>query len=84
MFEFIRIAQIVFQLMPVVIIAIKAVEDAIPGEGKGEAKLAVIRETLEGIYNTTTDTGIAFASVWKVMENQIKILVQAFNREGWE
>lgn len=37
----------VFKLIPVIIELIKAIEQAIPGESKGEAKLVAVREILE-------------------------------------
>ena len=37
------------QLLPAVIAAIKAIEEAIPGSGQGEAKLAAVRGIIEAV-----------------------------------
>lgn len=60
------------KLLPVLIEIIKTVEAAIPGEGKGEAKLVMVRQILE-----VTDNSIA--QLWPALEKVIAILVQAFN-----
>jgi hypothetical protein len=55
--------------------AIKAIEEAIPGSGQGEAKLAAIRAIMEaangqiGIY-------------WPLIQTTIGVLVGLFNKTG--
>lgn len=60
------------KLLPVLIEIIKTVEAAIPGEGKGEAKLAMVRQILEVTDNSITQ-------LWPTLEKVIAVLVQAFN-----
>lgn len=67
----------VLQLIPAVITAIKAIEDAIPGNGLGEQKLAAIRNILESA-DATID------AVWPTIEKTIKILVGLFNITIWK
>ena len=65
----------IFQLLPAIIVAMKAIEDAIPGSGKGEEKLAALRQMLEAI-----DGGIA--KLWPQIQPVIGVLVNLFNSTG--
>ena len=68
-------ATTLLQLLPAIITAIKAIEEAIPGKGQGEAKLAAIREILESINGQV-------ASMWPFIEKAIAVLVSLFNKTG--
>lgn len=65
----------VLQLLPSIITAIRAIEDAIPGKGKGEMKLAAIREILEAASGQ-------MALFWPLIEKAIGVLVSLFNTTG--
>jgi hypothetical protein len=65
----------VLQLTAALIAAIKAIEEAIPGEGKGELKLRAIREIIEGVYGKAD-------AIWPAIEKTIGILVSLFNAAG--
>lgn len=65
----------IFQLIPSLIVAMKAVEEAIPGNGAGEQKLALIRGILE-----TADGAVA--GLWPKIKPVIDMLVAAFNSAG--
>jgi hypothetical protein len=65
----------IFQLLPSIIAAIKAIEEAIPGKGLGEPKLAAIREILEVTSNQAS-------ALWPIIEKAIGILVGLFNKTG--
>ena len=65
----------ILQLLPSIITAIKAIEDAIPGKGQGEAKLAAIREILESVSGQVS-------SLWPFIEKAISVLVGLFNKTG--
>ena len=73
--NWITIATTVLQLLPAIITAIKAIEEAIPGQGRGEDKLAAIRGILEGV-NANVDT------YWPALEKAIGVIVGLFNRTG--
>lgn len=62
----------IVQLLPMLIELIKSVEAAIPGQGKGEQKLVMIRQILE----VTDDT---VAQLWPTLEKVIAVLVKTFN-----
>ena len=68
-------AIILLQLLPAIITAIKAIEDAIPGKGQGEAKLAAIREILESVSGQVS-------TLWPFIEKAISVLVSLFNKTG--
>ena len=63
------------QLLPAIITAIKAIEEAIPGKGQGEAKLAAIREILESVSGQVL-------TLWPFIEKAIGVLVALFNKTG--
>jgi hypothetical protein len=65
----------VLQLIPAIIAAIKAIEEAMPGEGKGEMKLRAIREIIEASYDKAS-------AIWPAVEKTIAILVGLFNAAG--
>jgi hypothetical protein len=81
--KWLRIARAILLLIPAVITAIKALEDAIPGEGKGEKRLAAIREILQKIYDASDDAIVSFEDIWPAMQVTISTLVTAFNSVGW-
>ncbi len=66
---------IVFQLIPAIIQALKAIEEAIPGSGQGEAKLAAVRQMLEAV-----DGGVA--KLWPQISGVVASLVTLFNSTG--
>jgi hypothetical protein len=78
--KFLEIARLILSLLPVLIQAIRAAEEAIPGEGKGEAKLAMIRGILEAAYSTATDALGTFDQLWPALQSTISAVVQAFNK----
>jgi len=65
----------ILQLVPALIAAIKAIEEAIPGQGQGEQKLAAIREITETVYTEGS-------SLWPSISKVISILVGVFNKTG--
>lgn len=80
--NFIARAKLFLGIIPVLIGCLKAVEDAIPGAGKGEQKLAMIREALEAAYEAADDAAEGFDSIWPVMAKWIAKQVARFNELG--
>jgi len=72
--------RLVASLLPAVIEIMKAVEEAIPGQGKGEQKLAAVRGILETVYIKVN--GADFEQVWTVLEKVISVIVNTFNKTG--
>jgi hypothetical protein len=65
----------VLSLLPAIIEAIKAIEDAIPGQGRGEQKLIVIRGIIAASYEQA-------AAIMPIVERVIGVLVGVFNDVG--
>jgi len=63
------------KLIPVIIEIMKAIEDAIPGQGSGEKKLAAVR----GILEVTSEN---VSQYWPSIEKVVKVLVEVFNSSG--
>ena len=63
----------ILNLIPALIAAMKAIEEAIPGAGKGEEKLAAIRGILEAV-----DAGVV--KYWPQLQSVIGVLVNLFNK----
>ena len=66
---------IILQLIPAIITALKAIEDAIPGSGMGEQKLAAVRAMLEVIDGS-------ISKLWPQISGVIGVLVSLFNATG--
>ncbi len=65
----------ILQLIPALIAALRAIEDAIPGSGKGEEKLAAVRSILEAVDSGAT-------KYWPQIQSVIGVLVGLFNKTG--
>ena len=63
----------ILNLLPALITAIKAIEDAIPGSGQGEQKLAAVRAILEAVDGSV-------AKLWPQISAVIGVLVGLFNK----
>ena len=66
---------IILQLIPALITAIKAIEEAIPGAGQGEQKLAAVRGILEAVDGS-------IAKLWPTISQVIGVLVGLMNKTG--
>lgn len=66
---------ILLNLIPAVIAALKAIEEAIPGKGQGEQKLVAVRQVLE-----IADGSIA--KLWPQVSQVVTVLVNLFNTTG--
>jgi hypothetical protein len=70
-----NVITIILSLIPALIAAMKAIEEAVPGTGQGEAKLAAIRQIVEAI-----DAGLV--KLWPQISATISVLVTLFNATG--
>ena len=78
--NFIEIFKLVVQLLPLLIEAIKSIEATIPGTGRGEMKLALIRSALES--SSEAAGMLDFESIWGVASKLISGIVNIFNSTG--
>lgn len=80
--KYLEILKLVLSLVPMLIEIIKAIEEAIPGQGKGEAKLAAVRAMLEAAYGVASGSVGTFESIWPAIAGTVGALVNLFNTTG--
>lgn len=80
--QFLTILKLIITILPLLIDAIRAIEAAIPGQGKGEAKLAAVRSVVESAYGVSTDVVPKFETIWPAMQKTVGGLVSSFNSAG--
>jgi len=80
--QFLAILKLIITILPLLIDAVKAIEDAIPGQGKGEMKLAAIRTVVESAYEAADEALPKIESFWPVIQKTISGLVSIFNASG--
>jgi len=66
---------LLLKLLPAIIQAMKAIEEAIQVSGFGSQKLQALRQILE-----QTDSSVS--QIWPSIENAVKVLVNLFNATG--
>jgi nitrate/nitrite-specific signal transduction histidine kinase len=78
--SFLSILKLVVQLLPLVIQAVKAAEEAIPQSGQGAAKFQFVRELL----TTTSDIGteVSEKDYVNALDKTIALAVKLFNATG--
>ena len=81
--KWLKIARAVLLLIPAIITAIKALEEAIPGEGEGEKRLIALRKILEAAYGGVDNALLSFEDIWPALSVTVATLVTTFNTVGW-
>ena len=79
---FFEILRLIISLIPLLIQAIKAIEQAIPESGKGTEKLEAIRGMMESSYEASNKLTGSFEQLWPAVQGTIKSLIIAFNNTG--
>lgn len=77
-----NIAKTVISLIPLVVQAIQVVEAAIPGKGKGEQKLSMVRSIIEEVYDEADDLIEPFEAIWTRLSRLVSRFVVIFNGDG--
>ncbi len=67
----------VLNLIPAIIKAITAIEEALPDGGKGEQKLLAIRTIIESVDEKAKE-------IWPTIQVAINVLVNLFNVTKWK
>jgi hypothetical protein len=83
MAKFIMLLTLINQLFPLVIGLIRGAEEAIPGQGAGEQKLAMVRGMLESAFAVTGKAEASFTEIWPVVQSMVTGAVAALNATGW-
>lgn len=73
--NFLAKAKLVLALLPAVIQAVKGIEEALPYDGLGQEKLALVRQALEAVVDGVDE-------YWDVIEKLINVVVSLFNATG--
>jgi hypothetical protein len=84
MAKFFLILSLMNQGFPLIIGLIRSAEEAIPGQGAGEQKLAMVRSMLEAAFAVTGKAETTFAEVWPVFQSLVSGAVAALNATGWK
>jgi hypothetical protein len=66
---------IVLKLLPVLLVAIKAVEEAIPLPGQGKVKLDLVLDVIQSAYNASTELAKEFS-----FEKLVTLVVPMINQ----
>ena len=80
--QFIEVARMIANLLPVIIQIIRAIEEQVPESGKGAEKLGLARELIQVAYDSATDLSASFDEIWPMVNKIIDRLVATFNRLG--
>jgi hypothetical protein len=80
--KLLSIIRTIVALLPMLIEAIKAAEAAIPGNGKGEQKLVLVRGMLQAAYEAATDVENTFEEVWPALNKTINTVVASLKAAG--
>jgi hypothetical protein len=62
----------VLRLLPAIVAAVKALEDALPVSGQGKSKLAALREIMVSV-----DAGVT--AIWPMVETAVAAIVALMN-----
>uniref|UniRef100_A0A6C0JVN6 Uncharacterized protein n=1 Tax=viral metagenome TaxID=1070528 RepID=A0A6C0JVN6_9ZZZZ len=79
---FLEKVKMVLGLLPVIIDTIKAIENAIPVEGKGKDKLELVKNVLQTTFETSNQSLELFQDVWPTLQSVISAVVATFNTLG--
>lgn len=80
--RFLQILKILIGLLPIVVEAVKTVEQALPVSGQGQQKLAMVRQMIESAYQAAGDVEVAFEQIWPAVSAAISAAVAMFNAAG--
>jgi hypothetical protein len=80
--QFLAVIKLVISILPMLIEAIKLIEQAIPGSGNGEAKIMAVKSVVESSYTAANDAMPAFETFWPVLQKTVTGIVSAFNKSG--
>lgn len=82
MASFLTIVKLLLSLGPDLIKFIQKLEEIIPGQGKGEQKLAMLRAYMESLWSGAGEMLPTFEEVWPKIQSVVSGIVAAFNAIG--
>lgn len=78
MTQFITIAKLVLSLFPLIISAVKSLDEAFPQAQIGALKLDVVKASLEGAYSAANEAEVKFETVWPALAGTAAAVVKLF------
>ena len=82
MAQLIAIFKVVAVLAPLVQQLVRAAEETLPEGSSGKAKLALVRGWLEMAMSAQNDLGVAFTTIWPLLEATVTMVVTAYHETG--
>ena len=80
--QFLTIVKTIITLIPLLIQAITAIEQAFPQSGQGASKLEAVKATLQGAADVSADMAGQFETIWPVIQKVIGSVVSLANAAG--
>jgi len=80
--QFLIILKAVLELLPAILKAIGALEEALPESGKGKVKLDIIKATVESAYEKGVNVLASFDAIWPTIESIVGKVVGIYNAIG--
>lgn len=80
--QYLQTIRLILSLLPLILTAVKAIEEALPEGGQGAAKLALIRQTIEAGYGIANDVVVSFTNAWPAIEKTVAAVVGLYNTAG--
>lgn len=80
--NFLITAKLVLSLLPAILEAVRAIEQALPEGGLGQQKLALIRQAVVGAAEATGDSLKAVEQAWPAIQSTVGAVVGLFNTVG--
>ena len=80
--QYLTIIKTVLALLPTIIDAVRAIEQAFPMSSQGSTKLAAIRSIVETAYQTTNEAVLSFDMLWPTIQSAVGAVVSIANATG--
>ena len=78
----IQTIRLILSMLPMILMAVKAIEEALPEGGQGAVKLALIRTTIEAGYEMANDAVVSFEQAWPAISRTVSAVVGLYNSSG--
>lgn len=80
--QYIQTIRMILSLLPLILTAVKAIEEALPEGGQGAAKLALVRGAIEAGYSIANDAVVSFEHAWPAISKTVSAVVALYNSSG--
>lgn len=73
--NFLTYAKLAFNMLPLIIQVVSAIEAAMPESGQGAKKLEMVKASLQHAYETANDLAVPFDTVWTMLSGVVASVV---------